>query len=57
VVVGGVETSGLYWRDSQGLAAELTVSAPARVLCAYGSDGAIDRGGTSFGEPLPRYIS
>jgi hypothetical protein len=57
VVVGGVETSGIYWRQSQGLAAELTVSAPATVFCATGSEGAAIETGTSFGEPLSGYIS
>jgi len=57
VVVGGVETSGIYYRDSQGLAAELTVSAAARVLCASGSETATNYEGTSFGEPLSGYIS
>ena len=52
MVVGGVETSGVYWQESQGLAAELTVSAAARVLCASGSDNAANYAGTSFGKPL-----
>ena len=57
MVVGGVETSGIYYPDSQGLAAELTVSAAARVLCASGSESAANYEGTSFGEPLSEYIS
>jgi len=56
VVVGGVETSGIYWRESQGLAAELTVSAAARVFCASGSESAAINTGTSFGEPFSVYI-
>ena len=56
MVVGGVETSGIYWQESQGLAAELTVSAPVRVVCAVGSGSAVNRVGTSFGEPRSGYI-
>ena len=57
VVVGGVDTSGIYASFSQGLAYELTVSADATPYCAS-RDGGIRRAlGTSFGEPLPIQIS
>ena len=50
VVVGAVDTSGFYAPYSQGLASELTVSAPGRVSCASRDGGALQREGTSYGE-------
>ena len=57
MVVGGVDTSGIYAPYSQGLAAELTVSAVGEVLCADHEGGASEWEGTSFGEPLSMQIS
>ena len=57
IVVGAVETSGIYAHYSQGLAPELTVSAVGRVLCASGQRDLIEDEGTSFGEPLSMQIS
>jgi len=52
VVVGAVDTSGIYAPYSQGLAAELTVSAVERVVCASRQGGTSEAQGTSYGEPL-----
>jgi len=49
VVVGAVDTSGIYAPYSQGLAAELTVSAAGRVYCADHRGGTSIWTGTSFG--------
>jgi len=57
VVVGAVDTSGFYAPYSQGLASELTVSAPGRVFCASPDGGVYQRQGTSHGEPLSVQIS
>ena len=52
VVVGAVDTSGIYAPYSQGLAAELTVSAVGRVVCASRQGGTSQSQGTSYGEFL-----
>ena len=52
VVVGGVDTSGIYGSYSQGLASELTVSAVGDVSCADNEGGTANWEGTSFGEPF-----
>ena len=52
VVVGAVGISGIYAQYSQGLAAELTVSAVGNGLCADRRGGASERRGTSYGESL-----
>ena len=56
MVVGGVDTSGIYASFSQGLAYELTVSADATPYCALGDGSTTRAEGTSFGEPLPIQI-
>jgi hypothetical protein len=53
IVVGGVDTSGIRGGYSQGLPAQLTVSAVGRVLCAS-EEGAEIWTGTSFGERLSK---
>ena len=55
VVVGAVDTSGIYAPYSQGLPDELTVTAVGRVVCASARGGATEWQGTSFGEPLQRW--
>ena len=52
VIVGGVDTSGIYAPYSQGLASELTVSAVGEVSCADNQGGTAEWEGTSFGAPL-----
>jgi len=52
MVVGGVDTSGIRGGYSQGLPAQLTVSAVGRVACASRQGGTSERQGTSYGEPL-----
>jgi len=57
MVVGAVERSGGVADYSQGMPAELTVSAAGTVWCAS-RDGlsAVQEEGTSFGEPLSMQI-
>ena len=55
MVVGAVQTSGIYASYSKGLAAELSVSAVGRVLCASRQGGVSYRQGTSYGEPFSQY--
>ena len=54
MVIDAVDTSGIY---GQGLAAELTVSAPGRVICASREGGIAQGTGTFYGEPLSLHIS
>ena len=56
VVVGGVDTSGIRGDYSQGLPAQLTVSAVGRVACASRQGGTVVGQGTSFGERLSMQI-
>jgi len=57
VVVGGVDTSGVRGAYSQGLPAQLTVSAVGRVACASRQGRAKMKQGTSVGEGLSMQIS
>ena len=57
VVVGAVDTDGIYAPYSQGLAAELTVSAAGRVFCASHEGGDTEFQGTSYGEPFSMQVS
>jgi len=57
VVVGAVESSGIYATYSKGLASELTVSAVGSVYCASRAGGIAPRQGTSFGETFSIHIS
>jgi len=57
VVVGGVNTAGIYGRYSQGMAFELTVSASGSVICASRQGGVTQGEGTSFCECLSMQIS
>jgi len=52
VVVGAVDRSGTRGDYSQGLPAQLTVSAVGRAACADRQGGTIMREGTSVGEHL-----
>ena len=56
VVVGAVDAYGIYAPYSQGLAAELTVSAVGKVFCASRQGGASEWQGTSFGGFLTMQI-
>jgi len=57
VVVGAVQTSGIYAPYSKGLASELTVSAVGNVHCAHREGGISQEEGTSLGETLSMHIS
>ena len=58
MLVGAVEISGIYSSYSQGIAADLTVSAVGTVFCAARRGGARRMvEGTSFGESLLMQIS
>jgi len=57
VVVGAVQTSGIYATYSKGLASELTVSVVGSVHCAHREGGITQDQGTSFGETLSIHIS
>ena len=56
MVVGGVDRSGTRGEYSQGLPAQLTVSAVGTVACASRQGGTAARIGTSYGERLSEIL-